>query len=102
MPLWILGPLLGWALASGTSSLVLIVKDHYDLKSAVTEIAKINEEGSRKLREHLRSEERQSQQMIYLQGDLTEVKGDVKGIRDDITELKILLQTAIRRDDNTN
>jgi hypothetical protein len=95
MPLWILGPLLGWAIATGTTSAWVAISDHFDVQAIVKEIDTINEEGSRLLRDHLREEERSNQQMIYLQGDMTEVKTDVKAMRDDMMQIKLMLQQAV-------
>jgi hypothetical protein len=86
--------------------LVLIVNDHYDLKAVAKDIKTINEEGGRKLREHLRDEERYNMQQVYMQADITDVKTKVGVQSEKIQQINVNVSKilekleAIERRDN--
>ena len=90
MPGWIFKTLLGWALVVGHGGIVGYVADHYDLKEAKADLARMYDEGSKALKDHLVQEARADAKFEGVQEKIGEISVNQKAMQDNIQEIMLM------------
>lgn len=87
MPGWFFKTLLAWALIVGHGGIAGYINDHYDLKELRQTMARIQQEGTQALRDHLMQEVRADQQLTYLQQDVDQLNKKQDGLDEKMSQM---------------